>query len=76
MFIINKFGAPCNVSQIFSFAVGENPDISGTYEVQSYNNSNTMIAQFTVDAPMTEAQATALLMQVEAIVGTVSLGSS
>ena len=75
MFIINKFGAPCNVNQIFSFAVANDPDHSGYYEVGAYNNSNTLIAQFTQDAPMTEAEATALLEDIQGIVGTISLGT-
>ena len=75
MWLINKYGAPCNTDQVFAITVAEDPDHAGYYEVAANNSSNTTIAQFTADAPMSEAAATNLLGQIMTLVGGFSLGT-
>jgi hypothetical protein len=75
MWLINKYGAPCNTDQVFAFALADDPDNEGYYEVAANSNTNTTIAQFTVNAPMSEAAANALLAQIVTLVGGFSFGS-
>jgi hypothetical protein len=75
MWLVNRVGAPCNTDQIFAFAVADDPDNEGAFEVIANNNENTTIAQFTVGAPMTEAEATALLNQIMTLTGAFSFGA-
>jgi hypothetical protein len=75
MFLYDRSGNLVNVEQIFSFDIGPDPDNEGYYVVQGQDSSNVTQTAFTVDAPMTEAEATALMATIAGIVGTVSLGS-
>jgi hypothetical protein len=75
VWLLNKFGAPCNTDQVFAFTVANDPDHAGYFEVAATNSANTTIAQFTVAAPMTEAQASALLAQITSLTGAFSFGA-
>jgi hypothetical protein len=75
VWLLNKYGVPCNTDQVFAFNTASDPDNPGYFEVIANNSDNTTVAQFTVGAPMTEAQAAQLLGQIMTLTGAYSLGT-
>jgi hypothetical protein len=73
VFIQDKFGNAINVDQVMGFFVAADPANEGAFEVQANNSDNVMIAQFSVSPPMTEAEADALFLQIQSLVGTLNL---
>lgn len=73
MWFLDKYGNSINSNQIMSLYVASNSDSSGSYEVQANNASNTMIAQFAVNVPMTQAQAESLLARMSDLLGVTDL---
>jgi hypothetical protein len=73
MWILDKNGHAINSDQIMGIFVATDPDDAGAYEVQANDSDNTLIAQFAVDEPMDEADATALYTRMCNMLGTIDL---
>lgn len=73
MFVYDKYRSAINVDQIMGLFVHADPDNEGAYEVQANDADNNLIAQFSVDAPMTEDQANALMVRMVTSFGILDL---
>lgn len=71
MLLKDKNGNSINIEQVMGFYVDTNPD--GGYEVRANNADNVVIARFVVNAPMTQAEAEALLERISDTLGTLDL---
>jgi hypothetical protein len=75
VWFFDKFGSAINMAQLGSLYVSPDLDGDGAYEVvgNDTTNSATPFCQFAVNAPMTEAQATALYQRMTQILGVTDL---
>lgn len=73
MWLFDKHGNAINMDQVMGIFVDADGDNPGYYEVKANGATNVLVAQFAVNAPMSQAAATALFARMSDMLGTTDL---
>ena len=73
MWILDKHGAAINMDQVMGIFLDPDPDFPSAWEVKANGATNVLVAQFSVDAPVTNPQAEELYERMCDMLGTTDL---